>query len=93
MMKKAALLTMLLALAIGCGSSKKEKELVETKHEGLKKDFIVRDASSNTRPGWVEDGVLVVAIAVPTGVQLRPPKWKLCCSGAIREMVPLRTPI
>ena len=42
----------LLALLIGCSSSPKygNKE-----HEHIQKDYIVRDASSNFRPGWIED--------------------------------------
>jgi len=40
----------------GCSSSKKEeKKLKEVTHSTIKRDFEVRDASSNTRPGWIED--------------------------------------
>jgi len=56
--RKMALVMSLLALlvlGVGCSSTKKEKELQEVEHEHLKKDYEVRDASSNTRPGWVED--------------------------------------
>jgi len=48
----------LLVIGTGCSSTKKEKELVEVVHENIKKDYEVRDASSNTRPGWVEDAEL-----------------------------------
>ena len=42
----------LLALLIGCSSNPKygNKE-----HQHIQKDYIVRDASSNYRPGWIED--------------------------------------
>ena len=41
---------------VGCSSSKKEeKKLKEVTHSTIKRDFEVRDASSNTRPGWIED--------------------------------------
>ena len=44
------------ALFISCSSSKKEeKKLQEVVHSTIKRDFEVRDASSNTRPGWIED--------------------------------------
>jgi len=58
MKKNLILFALTFGLILGCSSNKKEKELVEKKHEGLKKDFVVRDASSNTRPGWVEDAEL-----------------------------------
>lgn len=47
----------LTALAMSaCGSSEKEeKKLEERVHEGIQRDYVVTDASSNTRPGWIED--------------------------------------
>ena len=43
-------------LLTSCGSSKKDlRELEERKHEEIKRDFVVRDSSSNFRPGWIED--------------------------------------
>jgi len=43
-------------LFFGCSSSKKEvKKVEEVVHSTIKRDFEVRDASSNTRPGWIED--------------------------------------
>jgi len=55
-MKKLLMLLALMSL-VACSSNKKddEKKLVEVKHEGIKKEFEVRDASSDTRPGWIED--------------------------------------
>ena len=46
-----------LAIVLGsCGSSdKKEKKLEERVHEGIQRDYVVTDASSNSRPGWIED--------------------------------------
>ncbi len=51
------LLSILLILSLGVAcSSKKKKEVADVDNSAtIKKDFIVRDASSNTRPGWIED--------------------------------------
>lgn len=58
-MKKLILLLALFGVAISCGSSKKEeRELEEREHEEIQRDYIVVDASSNYRPGWVEDAEL-----------------------------------
>jgi hypothetical protein len=42
-----------------CSSSKKvpvvERPLEDVKHSEIKKEYEVRDASSNFRPGWIED--------------------------------------
>lgn len=51
---KLQLFFIVLVLLGGCSSSKK-KEVKEVVHTTIKKDFEVRDASSNTRPGWIED--------------------------------------
>lgn len=53
-MKKTWIVSLsLLALLVGCGSGEKKTE--EREHENIKRDFVVINASSNTRPGWVED--------------------------------------
>ena len=45
-----------LLLLVACGSSKKkDRELEEREHESIQRDYVVRDASSMHRPGWVED--------------------------------------
>ncbi len=43
----------LAALAVGCSSKRKVKEVDNT--DTIKKDYDVRDASSNFRPAWIED--------------------------------------
>ena len=51
------LLIFALALVVvGCGS--KERKLEDEEHEEIKRDYIVRDASSKYRPGWIEDAEL-----------------------------------
>jgi len=46
---------MMLSLA-DCSSAKKEEpKLEEVKHTEIRKEYEVRDASSQTRPGWIED--------------------------------------
>jgi|GEM_PF-438492 len=57
-MKKFLTVLFVLNFVVACSSTKKEKELVEVEHESIKKDYEVRDASSKTRPGWVEDAEL-----------------------------------
>jgi len=57
-MKKNLLLMPLISLAlVSCGSSKKEdnRELVEREHKEIEREYIVKDASSNFKPGWIED--------------------------------------
>ncbi|MBT6325983.1 MAG: hypothetical protein HOJ35_08435 [Bdellovibrionales bacterium] len=56
-MRRYFLLLMLLSL-VSCSSTKEESELKEVEHENIQKDYIVRDASSNKRPGWIEDANL-----------------------------------
>lgn len=46
-------LAALLVVAVGCSSKRKVKEVDNT--ETIKRDFEVRDASSNFRPAWIED--------------------------------------
>ena len=49
----------LLALVTACGSSaKKERELEEREHSQIERDYVVKDASSKYRPGWIEDAEL-----------------------------------
>lgn len=44
-----------MAISLVACSSKKTKEIVEVDNTAtIKKDYEVRDASSNTRPGWIE---------------------------------------
>src|SRR3989338_6006078 len=44
---------------VSCGSStKKEASPEEQENKDIKKDFTVRDASSKSRPGWIEDATL-----------------------------------
>ena len=55
-MSKALWPLMLIGLLASCGSSKnQERELEEREHEEIQRDYVVVDASSNYRPGWVED--------------------------------------
>lgn len=58
-MKKLFVILSLAALFTACGSSKKEeRSLEEREHEEIQRDYVVVDASSNYRPGWVEDAEL-----------------------------------
>lgn len=41
-----------LLIVTGCSSTRKVKEV---EHEEIKRDYEVRDASSNFRPAWIED--------------------------------------
>jgi hypothetical protein len=54
-MKTLWTIVMMLSLA-ACSSAKKEEtKLEETKNTQIRKEYEVRDASSQTRPGWIED--------------------------------------
>lgn len=55
-MKKILTGLFLLTLA-ACSSTKKavERPVEDVKHTEIKKEYEVRDASSNFRPGWIED--------------------------------------
>ena len=57
-MKKMMAMLMVLGLVSACSSTKKERETTEVEHENIKKDYVVQDASSTTRPGWIEDAEL-----------------------------------
>lgn len=56
-MKKILGHAFLAMFLISCGSSKKttERVLEDVEHDAIKRDFVVTDASSNRRPGWIED--------------------------------------
>ena len=57
-MKKFLTAIFLLSL-VACSSAKKnevsERPLEDIKHTEIKKEYEVRDSSSNFRPGWIED--------------------------------------
>ena len=58
-MKKILASIFLLSL-VACSSTPKKAEVVErpledVKHTDIKREYEVRDASSNFRPGWIED--------------------------------------
>lgn len=50
---KLLALMMVLTLSVACSSKKKVKDIDNS--ETIARDFEVRDASSTTRPGWIED--------------------------------------
>ena len=52
-MMKLLFLVLILSLGVSCSSKKKVKDIDNT--ETISRDFEVRDASSTTRPGWIED--------------------------------------
>ncbi len=45
----------LIAFLMGCSSTKKEHSPEERENEDIERDYLVKDASSKIRPGWVED--------------------------------------
>jgi hypothetical protein len=47
---------MILSISISCSSKKKVVDVDNSKT--IAKDYEIRDASSNTRPGWIEDAEL-----------------------------------
>jgi hypothetical protein len=49
------LLSILLVLSLGVACSSKRKVKDVDNSETISRDYEVRDASSNTRPGWIED--------------------------------------
>lgn len=54
-MKKLILTTLVLTLGVSCASKKDDRELEEREHENISREYQVVDASSNSRPGWIED--------------------------------------
>lgn len=59
-MKKVLIIVASLLLIVSCSSEKKkptseDRPLEEVKHTGIKKEYEVRDASSDIRPAWIED--------------------------------------
>jgi hypothetical protein len=52
-MTKLMSLLLVLSLVVACSSKKTVKDIDNS--ETIKRDFEVRDASSMTRPGWIED--------------------------------------
>lgn len=53
---KTISLIVLLALVGACSSKKKVKDIDNT--DTISKDYEVKDASSNIRPGWIEDSMI-----------------------------------
>ncbi len=61
-MIKNYLILVLLFGAVACSSNKKTVEdapdLEERENDEIQRDYVVRDASSKTRPGWIEDATV-----------------------------------
>jgi hypothetical protein len=49
------LIVMMSILGMSCSSTKKERVPEDVENEDIQKDYKVKDASSNIRPGWIED--------------------------------------
>lgn len=58
-MVKLLSILLVLSLGVACSSKKKVKDVDNS--ETISKDYEVKDASSNTRPGWIEDPQIWVA--------------------------------
>ena len=56
-MKKLLMLFVIGAVTVSC-ATKDNRELEEREHEEIARDYLVRDASSSKRPGWIEDAEL-----------------------------------
>ena len=54
-MKWTALLLGLSLLVTSCGSTKKERMVEDEENEDIEREFVVKNASSKYRPGWIED--------------------------------------
>ncbi|ATH08655.1 hypothetical protein BIY24_12065 [Halobacteriovorax marinus] len=54
-MKRSFLFIFSLLLLASCGSSDKEREVEERENTEIQRDYVVKDASSNYKPGWIED--------------------------------------
>lgn len=58
-MKKILIATAMTAMLVSCSSTKKEPETKDVdQSKTFQKDFVVRDASSAIRPGWIENANL-----------------------------------
>ncbi|WP_127714522.1 hypothetical protein [Halobacteriovorax sp. HLS] len=55
MIKKTFFYFSVITLLTSCGSSQKEREVEEKENTEIQREYIVKDASSNFRPGWIED--------------------------------------
>ena len=55
MFKKILFYSSVLSLLTSCGSSQKEREVEDKENTEIQREYIVKDASSNFRPGWIED--------------------------------------
>jgi hypothetical protein len=55
--KSLGLLALISLVMVGCSSTPKDhkRKLEERKHRDIRRDYTVTEASSNTRPGWIED--------------------------------------
>lgn len=56
-MNKLLNLLLISSVVVSC-ATKDNRELEEREHTNISRDFIVRDASSNKRAGWIEDAEL-----------------------------------
>lgn len=56
-MKKILTLLMIAGITVSC-ATKDDRKLEEREHEEIARDYLVRDASSKFRPGWIEDAEL-----------------------------------
>lgn len=54
-MKKSLFVIFSLLLLASCGSSDKERVVEERENTRISREYVVKDASSNYRPGWIED--------------------------------------
>ena len=54
-MKNLIFATLVLTLGVSCASKKDDRELEEREHENISREYQVVDASSTSRPGWIED--------------------------------------
>ncbi|OUR96510.1 hypothetical protein A9Q84_09175 [Halobacteriovorax marinus] len=54
-MKQMTLCLLTLSLLASCGSAEKERKVEERENIQIKREYVVKDASSNYRPGWIED--------------------------------------
>lgn len=57
-MKSFVLTLLAFGLLAGCASRKDNRELEERENKSIKRDYLVTDASSSLRPGWIEDASL-----------------------------------